>query len=107
MAKIVTAITQRSVLLSTNTKNAHIPLHNHNNNVAHQEAKDNQLISSFSSLFLGAKKLITSFINNNQKIKHNGHDKKFMATAIVSGDNQLPEKIDHILNQNAIKEYHK
>lgn len=107
IAKIVIAMTQRSVLLSTKTKNAHIQLHSHSNNVAHHVAKEIQLTSSFSSLFFVSKKFKTSFINNNQKIKHKGHDKKFMATAIVSGDNQLPEKTEPILNQNAINEYHK
>lgn len=107
MAKIVTAITQRSVLLSTNTRNAHIPLHNHINNVAHHVANQTHLISSFSSSFLETKKSSTSLTNNSPKIRHNGQDKKFIATAIVSGDNQLPEKIEPILNQKDINEYHK
>jgi hypothetical protein len=38
--------------------------------------------------------------NNNT----NGPDKKFILTAIVSGDNQEPENIDPILNQKAINE---
>ena len=101
------AITQRSVLLSTNTKNAHIPLHNQSNKVAHHVEKAIHLIASFSSSFFGIKKSKTSFTNNNPKIKHNGHDKKFIATAIVSGDNQLPEKIEPILNQKEINEYRK
>lgn len=107
MAKIVTAITQRSDLLSTNTRNAHIPLHNHSNNVAHHVAKDIHFISPFSSSFFGAKKSKTSLTNNNPKIRHNGQDKKFIATAIVSGDSQLHENTDQILNQKAINEYHK
>lgn len=96
------AITQRSVLLSTNTKNAHIPLHNQSNNVAHQVAKDIHLTSSLSSSFFGIKKFNTSLTNNNQKIRHKGQDKKFIATAIVSGDNQLPEKTEPILNRKEI-----
>ena len=107
IAKIVIAITQRSVLLSTNTKNAHIPLHNHSNKVAHQVAKDTHFISSFSSPFFEMKKSKTSLTSNRPNIRHNGQDKKFIATAIVSGDNQLPENIDQILNQNDIKAYHK
>ena len=107
MAKIVIAITQRSVLLSTNTKNAHIPLHNQSKSVVHHVAKDIHLTSSFSSSFFVIKKSKTSFINNKPKIRHNGHDKKFIATAIVSGDSQLPENTDPMLNQNAMKEYHK
>ena len=101
------AITQRSVLLSTNIKNAHIPLHNQSSNVVHHVAKDIHLIASFSSSFLGMKKSKTSFIKSNPKIKHNGHDKKFIATANVSGDSQFPQKIDHMLNQKDINEYHK
>lgn len=107
MARIVTAITQRSVLLSTNTKKAHIPLHNQSNNVAHHVANQIHFISSFFSSFLETKKSRTSLINNNPKIRHNGQDKKFIATAIVSGDNQLHENTDPKLNQNAINEYRK
>ena len=111
IASIVTAITHKSDLLSTNTKNAPIPLHNQSNKADHQVAKDIHLIASLSPSLspslLEIKKSNTSFNNNNQKIKHNGHDKKFIATAIVSGDNQLPEKIEPILNQKATKAYHK
>ena len=46
------------------------------------------------------------YIVANQKIKHKGHDKKFIETAIVSGDNRFPENTDQIPNQKAIKEYH-
>ena len=35
IANRVKAITHKSVLLSINIKNAHIPLVNHNNNIAH------------------------------------------------------------------------
>lgn len=106
MAKIVRAITQRSVLLSTKIKNAHIPLHNQSNKVAHQVANDIHLAASSSSFF-GIKKSNTSFINNNQNIKHNGHDKKFIETAIVSGANQLPLNTEPILNQKDMKVCHK
>ena len=104
---MVIAITQRSVLLSTNTKNAHIPLHNQSSKVAHQVAKDIHFTSSFSSSFFVTKKSKTSLIKSNQNIKHNGQDKKFIATAIVSGDNRLHEKIEPILNQNEMNVCHK
>ena len=77
IAKTVTAITQRSVLLSTNTKNAHIPLHNQSNKVAHQIVNQIHFESSLLTSFFDTKKSKTSFINNNQNIRHKGHDKKF------------------------------
>ena len=40
IANIVKAITPRSVLLSTNTKNAHIQLVNHINKVDHHNIRD-------------------------------------------------------------------
>lgn len=104
---MVIAITQRSVLLSTNTKNAHIPLQSQSNKVAHHVANHNDFISLSLLSFLEIKKSNISLINNKPKIKHNGHDKKFIATAIVSGDNHQPEKTEPILNQKEIKEYHK
>ena len=106
IAKIVKAITPRSVLLSTKTKNAHIPLVNHSNNVIHQAPND--IVFHFSVIFFFSQKYSTiSFINHKPKNKHKGPDKKFIDTAIVSGDNHHPEKIDPILNQNAINIYHK
>lgn len=104
---MVTAITQRSVLLSTKTKKAHIPLHSHNNKVAHHAANQIHSTSSFSLSFFETKKPSTSLTSNKPKIKHKGHDKKFIATAIVSGDNRSHENTEPILNQKEIKAYHK
>ena len=104
---MVTAITQRSVLLSTKTKKAHIPLHNQSNNVDHHVANQIHVASSFLESLFETKKPSTSLINNKPKIKHNGHDKKFIATAIVSGDNRSQENTEPTLNQNDIKAYHK
>ena len=104
---MVTAITQRSVLLSTKTKKAHIPLHSQSNNVAHHAANQIHSTLLFSLSFFETKKLSTSLINNKPKIKHKGHDKKFIATAIVSGDNRSHENTEPILNQKEIKAYHR
>lgn len=104
---MVTAITQRSVLLSTKTKKAHIPLHNQSNNVDHHVANQIHVASSFLESLFETKKPSTSLINNKPKIKHKGQDKKFIATAIVSGDNRSHENTEPILNQKEIKAYHK
>jgi hypothetical protein len=49
----------------------------------------------------------TSFINARPNNNTNGPDKKFILTAIVSGDNHHPLNIDHILNQKLINECRK
>lgn len=106
IAKIVKAITQRSVLLSTKTKNAHIQLHSHNNRIVHQIQNTIDFTFSLNDN-LSENQSETSFIKANQKIKHKGHDKKFIETAIVSGESQFQEKIDQIPNQKVINIYHK
>jgi hypothetical protein len=106
IANIVRAITQRSVLLSTKTKNAHIQLHNQSNNIIQPVPKVR--FSAFSSrLIFSEKYSITSFMRATQNIKHKGHDKKFMLTAIVSGESRHQLNIDQILNQNVMNAYRK
>ena len=53
------------------------------------------------------KNWIDSFIKANPKNNTNGQDKKFILTAIVSGDNQEPLNKEPILNQKAMKECRK
>lgn len=71
IAKIVKAITHRSVLLSTNTKNAHIQLVNQSNKVIHQIPNEIVFVSS-ESFFFSEKYHKTSSISHNPKIKHRG-----------------------------------
>jgi hypothetical protein len=92
--------------LSTNTKNAHIPLVNQSNKVIHPVPKDIDLVISDNFNF-SPKYWIDSLINANPKNNTNGPDKKFILTAIVSGDNQAHPNIEPILNQNAINECRK
>ena len=111
IAKIVNAITHRSVLLSTNTKNAHIQLVSHSKRVDHHIPNTTFFVVSDNSFF-SEKYHIISCINHKPNIKHRGHVKKFIATAIVSGANrsganQPSENIDQILNQNVINIYHR
>ena len=100
IANIVSDITQRSVLLSTKIRNAHIQLVSQSNKVDHHQAKLIHLMPPFSSSFFETKKSKTSLTNNKPKIKHSGHEIKFIATAIVSGDNRFHENTDQIPNQN-------
>lgn len=93
-------------MLSTKTKNAHIPLVSRNNNVIHPVAKERDLVM-FDSFNFSEKNSMASCIKANPKNKTNGQDKKFILTAIVSGDNQDPLNTDPKLNQKAIKECRK
>lgn len=106
IANIVNAITPRSVLLSTNIKKAHIPLVNQSNNVIHPVANEIDLVVSDNFNF-SPKYWIDSLISASPKNNTNGPDKKFILTAIVSGDIQAPPNIEPILNQNDIKECRK
>ncbi|OQB41916.1 MAG: hypothetical protein BWY04_00529 [candidate division CPR1 bacterium ADurb.Bin160] len=92
--------------MSTNTKNAHIPLVSQSNRAIHPVPKDKDLFNCESFNFL-PKYSIASFINAKPKNKTKGPDKKFILTATVSGDNQDQENILPILNQNAINECRK
>ncbi len=66
------------------------------------------IVFHLSDIFSFSVKYSTiSFTNHNPKNKHNGQDKKFIATAIVSGDSHPPENIDQILNQKVINMYHR
>jgi len=93
-------------LLSTKIRNAHIPLVSQSNNVVHQTP--NVIDFVISDIFnFSEKYCIISFINANPNNNTNGPDKKFILTAIVSGDNHHPPNIDPILNQKAINECRK
>ena len=85
-AKAVIASTHKSVLLSTNTKNAPIPLVNQKSNPVHPKANESPFVVRFSCFL--AKKLSTSSISPSQKIITNTPLRKFIATAMVSGANQ-------------------
>ena len=90
IAKIVNAITHRSLLLSTKTKNAHIQLVSRNNSIIHPLYIPSVVVissSSFSSFF-GEKYVNTSLMSPVQKIRTNTQLRKFIATAIVSGASQ-------------------
>jgi len=92
--------------LSTKIRNAHIPLVSQSNNVVHQTPKVIHFV--ISDIFnFSEKYCIISFINANPNNNTNGPDKKFILTAIVSGDNHHPPKTDPILNQNPINECRK
>ena len=88
---MVNAITPRSVLLSTNTKNAPIQLVNQNNNIIRPLYIPMVVTASSSSVFFGAKYIIASLMSPVPKISTKIPLKKFMATATVSGpiQNQL------------------
>jgi hypothetical protein len=88
IAKTVNAITPRSVLLSTNTKNAHIQLVSQKSNIIHPLYKPIVVVVSSSSPFFEEKYVNTSLISPVPKIRTNIQLKKFIATAIVSGANQ-------------------
>lgn len=91
IAKIVNAITPRSVLLSTNTKKAPIQLVNQNNNIIRPLYIPIVVVISSSSVFFGAKYVIASLMSPVPKISTNIPLRKFIATATVSGaiQNQL------------------
>jgi len=91
IAKIVNAITPRSVLLSTNTKKAPIQLVNQNNNIIRPLYIPIVVVISSSSVFFGAKYVIASLMSPVPNISTNIPLKKFIATATVSGaiQNQL------------------
>jgi hypothetical protein len=88
-ANIVRLITPRSVLLSTKTRNAHIPLINHNNKYIHHNANVRlallEVFSLLLSVICGEKYSITLRRAHSPKRSENGPDKKFITTATVSG----------------------
>lgn len=85
IAKIVNAITPRSVLLSTKTKNAPIQLVSQNNNIIHPLYIPIVVVILSSSVFFEEKYVNTSLISPVPKISTNIPLRKFIATAIVSG----------------------
>ena len=85
-AKTVKARTQRSVLLSTNTKKAPIPLVNQNNNPVHPNANQISLVNKFSCFLV--KKFSTSWTSPSQNSITKIPLKKFIATATLSGESQ-------------------
>lgn len=115
IAKITNAITPKSFLLSTNTKNAHIQLVNRNSNISHQN-ESSRLLSFFhgtsSSVDVSGRSFFinhfsTSTIAHNPNVITNNPLMKFMTIAIVSGDNQKKFAIGLIsANRKAIKAYH-
>jgi len=108
------AITQRSVLLSTITRKAHIPLVNHNNKIDHQTDIQTQLshFSFIAKIFFHFSNLTSSesdfFLFTNEKIwntiaipKINTKTapKKFIETAKLSGDNPNHQSVQPV-NEN-------
>lgn len=99
IARIVMAITPRSVLLSTKTKNAPIPLVSQNSMPSRPKLNANH----FSSSSFLPKKLNTSLTSPILNIITNIPLRKFIATAMVSADSQNRLLIGCIrLNQNEI-----
>ena len=84
IARIVIAITPRSVLLSTKTRNAPIPLVSQNSIPSRPKLNANH----FSSSSFLPKKLNTSFTNPMLNIITNIPLRKFIATAMLSADSQ-------------------
>lgn len=88
-ARTVIANTHISVLLSTNKRNAHIPLVIHNKIPIHQAY--NHIFSTIS--FFSLDTILTiyhmnSFTNPRPKTRTNSPLKKFIDTAMLSGDSR-------------------
>jgi hypothetical protein len=103
-ARITRERTPRSVLLSTKTRNAHIPLVSHKripNHQSHRNIFSSLVSSSFSARDLFNHK--SSCTATTPKIKTKIPLIKFIITAIVSGANQKPSPNgEKRPNQNAI-----
>gem|GEM_PF-6062566 len=105
-AIIINAITHRSVLLSINNKNAHIPLESHNISKSRHSQK---IRKDQSEDFLNLDFIyhISSEISPSQKIRTKTQLQKLSEIHIVSTEiHKIPQVGVNKLNQNAINAYH-